>query len=284
MSRPTYRVSSTPVVLHELYAKRLGTALHIWQQGSPVALACDYLDYSGEPDPVIMQVDVRSDQSAGQLLATQRNEVRLSAGASGVPAADVRPTNGNGGLLVEYGSKSCRRSIVCDLKSGTYVLPPSEQVRASVVVASAVEGQFLLSGGVQLAVRVGVDMRPGTMDRPDIMTLSAAASIAGGAAIQDLFMPVGARAADIWSGIVTTPGVNPAKMLSLTTNQNDVIIRNYSADPNQQWPPEGGPMIIKGYSSELGSPTLCGTSTYSIFNQSVVVPAITIGWQFWLGA
>jgi hypothetical protein len=186
----------------------------------------------------------------------------------GESIASALPASGLGFVRIEYGDGQASRAIVADLKSGTYQVPPSLQVRVTAKCYTPSATAFAPTTRVRGAIS------PGTIPNPARLTYSHMQSMAAGASF-DFQVPDGARWADCWS-TYADPGVSGPRLLlrqqAVTgTHPMPVIMRDY---PNASFVPSWGPVDIGG--PDLYSPTI----TKLTLSNSVAASVNVI--RFWL--
>ncbi len=117
----------------------------------------------------------------------------------------------NASLVVSYGSGAAQKNRICDLRSGAYLLPPSEQVRLSVLVPanSSASGFF---PNVQVAACIAdAAQQAAPLDRMVYTYVNNSLTTAGA----NVPVPKGAREVDLWYCGATYSYGSGAPVLSL---------------------------------------------------------------------
>jgi hypothetical protein len=118
---------------------------------------CSYVNIDNEPAPTVVHVSC-SNMFADELVPNYSRQRHYFAGclsAGGGPAVKSLSAAGQGlaALILEYGAGPAVRTVLCDLKPGSYQLPPCTQVRASVLAyRSAAEPLVFYGGDVSIAI------------------------------------------------------------------------------------------------------------------------------------
>lgn len=137
----------------------------------PYQLLAEYATEAGEhARPIVVHVNVYNQALAGEAagVAVLPSTLHLSGNWQG-NFADT------GRLKFTYGAGAARRVIITDLKSGSYQLPPSEQVRVQAAVSSTTLAPFGLNLTVSAACVEGWQAAPARPVLSTIVDLAAAA-------------------------------------------------------------------------------------------------------------
>lgn len=165
--------------------------------------------------PTVVHVSSGGDTAS----ADPRNptDYHLIGGLSGLL---VPTTISTAMLVLEYGYGSVSRRIVCDLKPGSYQLPPSTQVKASVIPFVQGEGDAWNDDVlVRLAIATGHTQQPA---RP-ILTGGLSLEAAG---TRNIVTPAGTRWVDCWSDVELGATAPIVKLLGL--NMSPLLQRDYT--------------------------------------------------------
>jgi hypothetical protein len=197
--------------------KRSGVAVRYQATGQPAPwpqqprLVASYDAEGAPPKPLTLLVNVLSDNvgdesglhsyyvdtvTQAQGYRTVRRTLELNAGLS--------PFSGNaagGAMVITYGTGATERRIVCDLKSGSYVLPPCESARMEAIFwqPSPVDWGFTVTG----AFVEGSFAAPSrfTHSYMDLAAINTQSSSIDGLHSFDLTVPDGARWIQVWQSL-----------------------------------------------------------------------------------
>lgn len=169
-------------------------------------LVASYESQGGPTTPLTLLVDTRShsvgDESGlyqyllnGLLTPgyrTVRRTVELPAGLS--PYGSGRP---GGALIVTYGSGGTERRLVCDLRGGSYAIPPCETARVEAVVWQ--DGVSLEGFSVSATFVDGAFPSPSRFTHTYAAQKSTDAGLYEGLNYFSLTIPDGARWMQLWA-------------------------------------------------------------------------------------
>lgn len=156
---------------------------------------------------------------------TVRRSVELAAGLTPYK----NPTNDQGGaLIVTYGAGGTERRLVCDLRPGSYALPPCESARVEALVWSR---SFPFAG----AFSVSATFVPGSFAAPSRFThtyegISArygqGSTVYEGEFDAELVVPDGARWLTVWQSPMMSDTMTP---LRLQFSGGSRVVYDYAA-------------------------------------------------------
>jgi hypothetical protein len=187
--------------------------------GTPQALCAAVFE---EPTPSVVQIRVG--------LAEPSSDVQRTfcfAAASN----NSYSQSGLGRLILEYGAGSTTQRVVCDLKSGSYQFPTSEQVKISCQVA-ATNFDRLVLGPFEPQVNVTGVIAKGTHIEPTLPTFTHLLTNTPAATPQPIAIPDNAREVDLWLTTDTTvkygAGAPVISLLCLGANGAPQLVRDYA--------------------------------------------------------
>jgi hypothetical protein len=140
-------------------------------------------------------------------------------------------TNGFGRLVFEYGAGAAIQRVECDLKSGSYQLPPSEQVTVTCQIAAQ-----NTENGFKPDVSVGGAIVEGLHIEPTLPTFTYAVNEISPGEIESIFIPDNARDVEMWA-VIGDPSLLP--------------ILTLSANPEKR---NGAPFMLRDYENGIFLP------------------------------
>lgn len=175
-----------------------------------------------EPTSVVVEVAVT--------LASSGAEVDIGAEETGLPSAQ---------LILEYGSGGVARVVTMDLRSGSYQLPPCEQVRVLVTTAP-------LEGG-PVALKISGCLVKGQHPNPTTPTYTYT-NVVPVASPATVTVPDAARFVDVWVTDSQLLYGSGAPRISAYGAIGSQVVRDYA---NAIWAPPFPAALVAGSSRAL---------------------------------